>query len=758
MPVPYKTNTVFGNSKEGYMSRKSNPSAPLDENSVLAALKGGAKSLRDLAKDLKVPATGRGHFKHQLQGMLARRRLVQVKGGFLALGESQAAQSAGTLLGRVVQKQAEYAFVVPQEPDQKDFYVASADLQDALPDDIVEARVVPGGTGARRQAKVVKVVKRAHEKLVGTFRRERKLGFLRPAGLPFVREFLIPDQDQAVARDGNQVVAQVTSWPEGYVAGRAKIIEVLGSADEPGVDITVIVRKYGLAEAFSEEAQDQARRLANEPGLTEIAGRLDLRKLSIVTIDGEDARDFDDAVSCEAKPGGGWRLGVHIADVSHYLQEHTPLDLEVRERGTSVYLPDRVLHMLPEPLSTGVCSLVPGRDRLTVSAFMDVEPDGQVSHAEFCRSVIHSAGRLTYNWVEKVLTGQSDDNLAQDFKPELLRLQQASLAIRRDREGRGSLDFDLPEAKVILGPDGRVAAIEKRVSLASHRLIEDCMIAANESVARYLARTDTPALYRIHAQPSGEKFEELLEFLKAYGYRLEAGSPRSASLAFQHLLASWQGKPEAQLLNMVLLRSLKLAVYSPHNIGHFGLASSCYTHFTSPIRRYPDLVVHRALTARLAGPLSPQTRAAWTERLPGLGEQLSTAERRAEKAEREAVRVKQAEFMLARVGEVMAGKITNITNFGFFVELDEVFAEGLVKLGSLGDDYYIFNERERSLAGERHHRRFRLGDPVSVQVWRVNKEEGLVDFVLAAEGRGQNRRPATPWSRPALKKFRRKRR
>jgi ribonuclease R len=450
-------------------------------------------------------------------------------------------------------------------------------------------------------------------------------------------------------------------------------------------------------------------------------------------------------------------LGVHIADVSHYLRERTALDQEVRERGTSVYLPDRVLHMLPEPLSTGVCSLVPDRDRLTVSAFMDVEPDGQVSHAEFFRSVIHSAGRLTYNWVEKVLTGQNDDNPAQDFKPELLRLHQASLAIRRDREHRGSLDFDLPEAKVVLGADGRVAAIEKRVSLSSHRLIEDCMIAANEAVARFLARTDTPSLYRIHDKPSGDKFDELLEFLKAYGYRLEAGSPRSASLAFQRLLASWQGKPEAPLLNMVLLRSLKLAVYSPRNVGHFGLASSCYTHFTSPIRRYPDLVVHRVLTERLAGPLSAKARAEWTERLPGLGEQLSEAERRAEKAEREAVRVKQAEFMLGHVGEVMAGKITNITNFGFFVELDEVFAEGLVKLGSLGDDYYVFHERERTLRGERHHRMFRLGDPVNVQVLRVNREEGQVDFVLQAEGIAR-RRPATPWSRQAPKKFRRKRR
>jgi ribonuclease R len=739
------------------MTRKAHPAGPWDESAVLGALSQGPKSLRDLARELNVPATGRAHFQQQLQGMLSRRRLVQVKGGFFALGEKTPAPLAGTLTGRVVQKQAEYAFIIPREAGEKDLYVASADLADALPDDVVEARVLPGSTGTRRQAKVVRVVTRAHERLVGTFRRERRLGYLRPVGMPFVREFLIPAEEQREARDGNQVVAQVTSWPEGYVAGRAKIIEVLGDADEPGVDVTIIVRKYGLAESFSEEAEDQARRLAREPGEAELMGRLDLRAMPIVTIDGEDARDFDDAVSCEEKPGGGWRLGVHIADVSHYLREHTPLDREARERGTSVYLPDRVLHMLPEPLSTGVCSLVPGRDRLTVSAFVDIEPSGAAGATEFFRSVIHSAGRLTYNWVEKVLTGSTEDNPAQDFKAELLRLHRASLAIRKDRERRGSLDFDLPEPKVILGPDGRVAAIEKRVSLSSHRLIEDCMIAANEAVARYLTRTETPALYRIHARPSGEKFEELLEFLKAYGYRLEDGSPRHASLAFQRLLAAWAGKPEAQLLNMVLLRSLKLAVYAPGNIGHFGLASPCYTHFTSPIRRYPDLVVHRALTTRLAGPLSPKVRAEWVERMPGLGEALSDAERRAEKAEREAVRVKQAEFMQSRVGDVFAGRITNITNFGFFVELDEIFAEGLVKLGSLGDDYYVFHERERLLKGERHHRVFRLGDPVQVQVLRVNREEGQVDFRLYGENegkRGQLRHPRHPVPR----RFPRKRR
>jgi ribonuclease R len=737
------------------MTKKMQPSSPVEEERILGILREQPLSLRDLMKAINLPATARKYFQPQMHALLASGKVVQIKGGLFSPGHPKPVH---TLLGKVVQRQAEYAFVVLAEAGQPDLYVASPDLLDALPEDTVEVRVLAGSTGARRQAKVVRVVKRGRERIVGTFRLEKKVGFIRPDGLPFVREFLIPAEAQKNARAGEKVVAQITAWPEGYVLGRAQVVEVLGTPDSPGVDISVIVRKYNLPELHSEAAVEEARRISREPGEAEMTGRLDLRNQPIVTIDGEDARDFDDAVSCEDKPGGGWRLGVHIADVSFYLHENSVLDLEARERGTSVYLPDRVLHMLPEPLSCGVCSLVPGRDRLTVSAFMDVEPDGTISHTEFFRSVIHSAARLTYTWVEEVISGRAGDNPASDFKSELLRLHRVSQAIRRDRERRGSLDFDLPEPKVILAEDGSVETIAKRVSLSSHQLIEDCMIAANEAVARYLMRTDTPALYRIHDQPSGDKFEELMEFVKAYGYRLESGSPRAASLAFQQLLHSWQGKPEAPLLNMVLLRSLKLAIYSPRNIGHFGLASSCYTHFTSPIRRYPDLVVHRVLTARLAGALSPKLRSEWAERMPVWGTLLSEAERRAERAEREAVSVKQAEFMQDRVGEVYAGTITNITNFGFFVELNEVFVEGLVKLGSLGDDYYIFHERERKLIGERHRRIFKLGDAVNVQVMRVNKEEGQIDFALYAEsGRKQNR-ILRPQVKHPPRHFRRKRR
>ncbi len=722
------------------MAKKSlQPKMP-EGGKVIAALQAQPASARRLLKLLHLPAGARPALHRLLGRLLAEDKIRKVRGGQYA-----AATPRETLAGRLVQTQPGYAFVVLEQEGAQDLYVAAADLGGALPDDAVSVQVVGGPQAGRQRARVVRVLRRGHERLVGAFRRERHYGLFKPAGWPFVNDFLVPAEEQLAARDGDLVAAEVTAWPQGYVPGKVRVLEILGAPDQPGVDVTVIVRKYELPDRFSSEAEAEARQFAREPGPADREGRLDLRGQPIVTIDGADARDFDDAVHCELRETGGWRLGVHIADVSHYLPESSRLDLEARERGTSVYLPDRVLHMLPEPLSCGVCSLVPGRDRLTVSAFLDVEPDGSVSRTEFGRSVIHSAARLTYDEVQAVLTGTPGQNAAAAFSLELGHLHGAAMALRRRRFQRGSLDFDLPEAKVILGPEGRVTTIERRQQLASHRLIEDCMVAANEAVARYLTRTDTPALYRVHAPPDGEKLRDLQEFLEAYGYRLASFSPQDASRAYQKLLLSWQGKPEEAVLNFALLRSLKLAVYAPRNIGHFGLASRCYTHFTSPIRRYPDLIVHRMLTRRLAGPIGDRQLAALKERLPVWGEELSRAERRAEKAEREAVKVKQAEFMSGKIGETFAGRITTVAPFGFFVELEEHFVEGLVRVNTLEDDYYVFDERKRFLRGDRTGREFHTGDRVTAEVKRVDPAEGEVDFSLHEE----RRRPRADWRRHA---------
>jgi len=771
------------------MPKKPTDPKPIRDEDILRLLNEKPYSLRQLLKALYLHAGQRMGLNRSLQTLMNEQKIVRIKGGLL----SAAVKPLELVAGRVIRKRADYAFLAPEQPGQPDLFIAAADLGDAMPDDIVSARILVGGrTGGegRQQARVVRVLKRGHDRVVGTFRKLRQHGTIQPENIAFTPEFVVPQEEIGGARDGDKVVAAITTWPEGYVPGRAKIIEVLGKSDKRGMDITVIVRKFELPYEFSAEALAQAERIAREPGPEDLAGRVDLRHQRIVTIDGEDARDFDDAVYCEERSEGGWRLGVHIADVSYYLREGTALDLEARERGTSVYFPDRALHMLPESLSTGVCSLRPQVDRLTVSAVMDVEPDGTVGPVECFRSVIRSAARLTYNQVQKVLAAGAEGapvmpplspyaiqdldpeeyfaagtegreeggkNSAEDFAAELRRLDAVARALRRDRVKRGSLDFDLPEPKVILDAEGKVVRIERRQQWASHKLIEDCMIAANEAVARYLTRTDTPALYRVHDAPSGDKLEELLQYLKAYDYRLENVSPRNASPAFQRLLRSWQGKPEEPVLNMALLRSMKMAVYQPKNIGHFGLGSDCYAHFTSPSRRYPDLIVHRMLTARLEGPLPGHRLAELRERMPVWGEMLSNYERRAEKAEREAVKIKQAEFMEDKLGEVFSGTITSITNFGFFVELDEHFVEGLVKLGSLEDDYYRFEERQRFLVGERHRRTFRTGDKVTVQVMRVNKSEGWVDFALYET----KPRPRAPHRRNGMRvavKSRRKRR
>ncbi len=703
----------------------------VDEEKIIAALRQKAQSPRQLLRSLGLPASRRRGVSDGLQTLLATGRIVQGRGGVYSLSKP-----ARKLTGRIQQTQPGFAFLIPNDEGEADCYISGPDLGDALPDDVVEARLIfqgkrPGQPGSRRRAQVLRVVRRARATLVGKLRKWQKRYWLQPEGVPGIGDFMLPDGLPAGGQAGDKAVVRVTGWPEGMRPGQAEVIEVLGSEQDPGVAITALIRRHELPDRFTKTAREEARCLAREPGPDALAGRLDLRQDVIVTIDGADARDFDDAVSCRAEDNG-WRLGVHIADVSHYLASGTPLDLEVRERGTSVYLPDRVLHMLPEPLSCGVCSLVPDQDRLTLSAFMHVSPDGLVTKTEFHRSVIHSNARLTYEGVEKVLSSQdAGEDAAGRFVPELKQLHEVAQALRGRRNTRGSLDFDLPDPRVVLGPDGRVQTIEKRESLQSHRLIEDCMIAANEAVARFLLRLNMPTLYRVHEPPEGEKFESFREFLAVYGYRVEKGKPKNASRAFQKLLQAWEGKPEAPVLNMALLRAMKMAVYAPTNLGHFGLASDCYTHFTSPIRRYPDLIVHRMLTERLGtGILSGARRNRLQAQMERWGEDLSQLERRAEKIEREAVKMKQMEFMAGKIGETFAGVITHVTNFGFFVELAEPFVEGLVRAADLADDYYMFDEHRYELQGTNHGRTFSLGLAVSVQVAGVEREKNRVIFAL----------------------------
>lgn len=753
------------------MSKRKFQTGPaLTTGSLLAALQAGPRSLRQLLAGLRLPANRRRDLASRLQTLQSQGQVARLRGGLFGLPVSKPGQKSSPkpgprpgrkpaaaaprtrsgktdhgagrpmLRGRLQQSQPGFGFVIPDDPGQADCYVAGPDLSDAVSDDVVEIRVFtqPGrrpGQQARRRGQVVRVLERARQTIVGVLSERQGQTWIKPEGFFAVSDFLVPHNRRNGAKTGYQVVAQVLAWPKQLEPGQAQVAEVLGRPDEPGVDISSLIRRFEIPERFTKAAWEQAAAAAQEPDASARLGRLDLRQEIIVTIDGADARDFDDAVSCADRPGGGWHLGVHIADVAHYLIPGTVLDAEAQKRGTSVYLPDRVLHMLPEPLSCGVCSLRPDLDRLTVSALLTVEPDGKVSRAEFHRSVIHSAARLTYEGVEEVLAGRPTVDAASRFQPEIQRLWAVSQALRRHRMSRGSLDFDLPDPRVVLGPDGRVTTIERRPQLASHHLIEDCMLAANEAVARYLLRRSAPALYRVHEPPDGEKLKDFREFIAAYGYELRIGKPQDAAKAFQRLLRSWQNKPEAPLLNMALLRAMKLAVYATRNQGHFGLASACYTHFTSPIRRYPDLVVHRQLTACLAG-----QRPLVLGRLDQLAEQLSLDERRAEKAEREAVKLKQAEFMEDKIGRVYNAVIGSVLNFGFFVELDEPYVEGLVRSADLKDDYYYFDDRKRQLVGSSRGRLFATGQKIRVKVAAVERADSRVLFTL-------DEAPATPPSR-----------
>lgn len=718
------------------MNKKTMAKPSISAARLLKALKIKPMTVRQLTLSLGYPLKKRTMIQSKLSDLKAQGKVVRLKGGCYGLPKIEK-----TLIGKLSQKQPGFAFLICEQAQQEDIYLPASNLNQAMPGDTVKVSVYRDNRfGGRLRAQVIEILEHAHQTIVGTLRHQSGYSLLKPDGLAFLRDFIVNRADTCKADDLDKVVATVTKWPTQYEPGQARVKEVLGSRDDPGVAITAIVRRFGLADGFSPAALKQAQVSATITEQATWPDRLDCRDRVIVTIDGADARDFDDAVHCHPHPQGGWHLEVHIADVAHYLKSGTVLDQEARARGTSVYLPDRVLHMLPEALSCGVCSLVPDQDRLTLAAFMTIAEDGKLVNATFQRAVIRSAARLTYDWVEALVQKKDQDNPARPFATMLAHLLAVSRALRAERDRRGNLDFDLPDARIELDEQGQVAAIEKREQLTSHQIIEDCMIAANEAVAQRLARAGLPALFRNHEPPSGDKLEEFRKFLQVFGYEFQPGKPKQASKAFQQLLRSWKGTPEEMVLNHTLLRAMKLAVYSPVNQGHFGLGSSCYTHFTSPIRRYPDLIVHRLLLATMDK--KQQSKADFQSlqrQLPDLANHLSNQERKAEKAERLAIQTKQMEFMKARLGETHSGMITTVRSFGFFVELHDYFVEGLVLCASLTDDYYHYDVDERYLVGANTGQVYRTGQSVTITIAAVDEDEIRVYFhIVQPAGKGKD--------------------
>jgi ribonuclease R len=656
---------------------------------------------------------------------------------------------ADLITGKLFVHPAGYAFLTSEKPGLPDVFIAAENVGTAMHGDRVVARISPelpaGRIKGRREGRVIRILERAHDTIVGTLQRSRSFYYVVPDDPRFVHDIYVRPggamQDgrssQTAATVGDKVVVRLDDWQSRHVNPEGEIIEVLGPASAPGVDVLSIIRKYHLPTEFPSDVLEQAERIPQDVDAQQITGREDLRNQFIVTIDPDDARDFDDAINVEKLPNGGWQLGVHIADVAAYVEPGSALDREARRRGNSVYLPDRVTPMLPERLSNGVCSLKPEVDRLTHSVFIQFDKRGVAKSARFARSVIRSAHRLTYKEAYAILMSPPRDQLGERVH---LAWKLAAL-LRRKRFQHGALDLDFPEVKVWVDSQGKPVRLERVENDESHQLIEEFMLAANEAVARELKKRAIPTIYRVHENPDPEKLAEYREFALSFGYKIGDLTHRAE---LQRLLAEIRGKPEEQALKIGLLKSLKRARYDPQPLGHYGLAKTNYLHFTSPIRRYADLVVHRAL-GRDGTPLpsSASERRSRSDppyhmgmaEIASIAEHISTTERNAADAEIDATQMKKLEFfqqqLAGRKPQIFSATVVDVRNFGLMVELPDALLTGLIHVSSLTDDFYVFEPAWRQLVGRRSRKRFRVGDKLSVFVARVDIFKRQVDFAIA---------------------------
>lgn len=659
-----------------------------------------------------------------LRGLCRQGRIVRLKKNHYALPDRQ-----NLATGRVHAHPDGYGFLILEDRDAEDLYINRREMRRVMHGDRVMARIERKSRGGS-ETRIIQVLERAHTRLIGTYNEIDRHGYLIPMDARIGPVRL--NTGGKKPEEGKVIAAEISRYGTALSPAEAQVAKVIGDPDDPEVQAQSVVFRYGLSESFPSAVYQEANRISHAIASEEIDARTDLRSLPIVTIDGENARDFDDAVYVR-RQGGGYELYVSIADVAAYVAPESALDDEAHARATSVYFPDRAIPMLPEALSNGICSLNPNEDRLTKTACIEFNGRGEVTGSRFFNSVICSHERMTYTDVRRILVDRNPETLERyrDLVAQFELMEELALLIYEQRKARGNLDFDLPEAEIILDVQGAPENIVRAERNIAHRIIEEFMIAANEAVARNLTQKNLPLLYRVHEGPDQDALEALAPFLLSLGYRLPLKKDKIAPLEFQKLLESARGRPEERVLNRVLLRSMKQAVYQPENIGHFGLASACYTHFTSPIRRYPDLIVHRMLDRALhREKLKPDEREDLLRYLQEAGKHTSERERHAMDAEREMVDLKKAQFMMNKIGEEFAGYITTLASFGFFIELEEYFVEGLVKLSSLTDDDYDYYEKEYVIKGRRHGRKFRLGDNLRVKVARINAFRSEIDFEL----------------------------
>lgn len=628
-----------------------------------------------------------------------------------------------------------FGFVLSERLGEEDVYVASEDMNGAMHNDRVIVRLQGKTTkGRKKQGEVIRILYRANERIIGTYESSRHFAFVISDEKRIFQDVFIPKSEANGAKDGEKVVVEITKWPEKRRNPEGRVIERLGDKNTPGTDILSLIRLHNLPEEFQEEVLREAERVPQLVLPDDREGRLDLRDLNLVTIDGEDAKDLDDAVSVERLPNGNYRLGVHIADVNHYVKAGSALDREAMARGTSVYLVDRVIPMLPRQLSNGICSLNAGEERLALTVFMKINSEGDVVDYSLHESVIIVKRRMTYPTVRKILEEQETELIKenQDLVADFELMKELCLILRGRRMERGSIDFNFPETKVNLDENGKPLAIVPVERSIAEQIIEEFMLVCNKTVAEQMKWLDVPLVYRIHEDPDEEKLYGLNEFLNNFGYHIK-GIGKIHPRAIQSVVRQVEGKPEERIINTVILRTLKRALYSEVNLGHFALAFENYVHFTSPIRRYPDLIVHRIIKEVIKnGMLSQERLERLKKTLPVIARVSSQRERLADEAERDSVDLKKVEFMLDKVGMTFPGTISGVSQFGMFVELENS-VEGLVHVSNMTDDYYSYFENQYALIGERTKKVYRIGDPVTVQIINVNLDERQIDFVLVEQ-------------------------
>ncbi len=683
----------------------------------------------ELAVVLDVPHEDRKLFKEVIDELENEGAIYKTKKDRYGVPERM-----NLVAGRFQGNERGYGFLIPDNEMDRDVFIPADGTYGAMHNDRVIARITSKGYGDKRaEGEIIKILKRANSRIVGIFEESKHFGFVIPDDKRIPGDIFIPRDEINGAKQGHKVTAEIVKWPDSRRNAEGRIVEIIGDINEPGTDILSIMKAHGLNEEFPEEVIRQTDSIKDSIEKKDLKGRRDLRQLRTVTIDGEDAKDLDDAVSIERLPDGGYRLGVHIADVSHFVTEGSPLDKEALKRGTSVYLVDRVIPMLPRKLSNGVCSLNPKVDRLAFSVIMDIDTRGKVVNHDIFPSVIKTSERMTYTDVFKILE-RSDEGLLDRYRyllDDFDAMKELALILRKKRMDRGSIDFNFDEAKIILDESGKPIEVRRYEVTIANRIIEEFMLVCNETVAERFFWEEAPFVFRVHEEPNAEKIMAFAQFSSNLGYPLK-GVQKIHPRALQTVLDQVKGTKEEMIVSTVMLRSLAKAKYSSDNLGHFGLAAKYYCHFTAPIRRYPDLIIHRLIKERLAGQMSNKREEYLFSVLPDVAKQCSDRERAADDAERDTVDLKKVEYMQGHIGETFDGIISNVTSFGMFVELENTI-EGLVRVSQMDDDYYIFDEKSYSLIGERTKKRYRIGDEIKVTLVRADIALRQLDFIIGNE-------------------------